>query len=354
VKQPDGSFKYDVTVFDKYQDLAARVMGKPTLLRVNCWNEVGKKDGKLGPGAGKEMSGRNMSVTVLDPATGKLEPMEQPTPGTEESFKFWKPVLDEVRKKVEARGWWDVTAMGWNSYCFEPIPEVVSVYRRIWPDGKWSYTAHNGNPGMAFKAAEAGASMPAFHADTVWNHGAITPRGCRALLAPGRREKGYWCFTWRSVLRDHQSLECLRSVGEDEILRGQDGYSDFGADLFPVKKPSGGYWCLPNGRGTGGPNDGTKAMLAPGPEGAISTERFEMLREGMELAEAVLFIQRALDEKKLGAELTARAEAFLEERGRDAVAGRQYFAQRHIAGRFEQDGRLLALAGEVAKAVGGK
>ncbi|KPJ71044.1 MAG: hypothetical protein AMS14_09630, partial [Planctomycetes bacterium DG_20] len=37
VKQPDGSFTYDFSVFDKYLDLVAKTIGKPLPLRLNCW-----------------------------------------------------------------------------------------------------------------------------------------------------------------------------------------------------------------------------------------------------------------------------------------------------------------------------
>jgi hypothetical protein len=94
-------------------------------------------------------------------------------------------------------------------------------------------------------------------------------------------------FLWRSSMRDYSPLALLRGIPEDEIMRGQDGVSDFVADLFPVKSDSGRYYCLGNGRGTGGPNCSTQAMLAPGPEGPVATERFEMLREGTELGKDI-------------------------------------------------------------------
>jgi len=109
VRQPDGSFRYDFGAFDKYMDLVTKTIGKPTLLRVNCWPGIKMKNGQM-------VCNDRMPVTVLDPASGKLESLEQPMPGTDESLKFWKPVLDEVRKRIEARGWWDVTAVGHNSY----------------------------------------------------------------------------------------------------------------------------------------------------------------------------------------------------------------------------------------------
>ena len=353
IKQPDGSYKYDFTVFDKYLDLVAKTMGKPTLLRVNCWNEVVKQGDKLvASRGGPNIGGKVFPVTLLDPATGKVEPMDQPMPGTEESFAFWKPVLDEVRKKVEARGWWDVTAMGHNSYCWSPDPAVVSICKRIWPDGVWSYTAHNGTMGMRFPAVEKGISMPVRHADALWTAGSLAARGYRALLKP---RPTTWCFTFREIMRVYAPLTLHRSVGEDEIMRGHDGVSDFGTDLFPVKKEKGnGYYCLGNGRGTGGPNDSTRALLFPGPDGAVSTERFEMLREGMELAEAILFVQRALDDKKVSGDLEPRANRLLDERS-DTMLKRERRQIWWPTDRFERDAQLLLLAGEVAaKLDGGK
>jgi len=337
ITQPDGSYKYDFSIFDKYLDMVAQVIGKPTLLRINCWGEAIKKDGQL------IHNGAVTSVSRLDPATGKIEPMKQPVPGTEESFAFWKPVLDELRKKVEARGWWDITAMGHNSYCYAPIPEVASVYKRIWPDGVWSYTAHNGLLGMRVSTMDKSVTMPVMQADTVWNHGQLTARGYRALLQP---RPNYWCFTWRSMMHDRSDLTLLRSVPEDEIMRGHDGVSDFAADLFPVKAANGSFYCVGNGRGTGGPSCSTQAMLAPGASGAMPTERFEMLREGGELAEAILFVEKALQGKKLNDDLTQRVNRYLDERA-------ECFLRGWSAGRFERDCKLLALAGEVAGAVNG-
>lgn len=342
IKQADGTYKHDFTQFDKYLDMVAKSIGKPAVLRLNCWNMVILADGKLvsGTPGGREST---FSVTRLDPTTGKLDTLEQPLPGTDECAAFWKPVLAEVRKKVEARGWFDVTAMGWNSYCYAPRPEVVSVYHKIWPDGVWSYTAHNGTKTMLFSGTEAGVSMPVIQADSVWTLGKITPRGYRELLKP---HSEFWCFTWRTIMRDWSPLTMLRTVPEDELMRGQDGVSDFGADLFPIRSENGRYFCIGNGRGTGGPSCSTQAMLAPGPNGPVATERFEMLREGTELAEAILFVQASLDEQKIAGDLAQRANALLDARG-DA------FMRNWEAGRLVRDAQLLALAGEIATAIAG-
>jgi len=72
-----------------------------------------------------------------------------------------------------------------------------------------------------------------------------------------------------------------------------------------------------------------------------------MFREGTELAETILFIQRALDAKKLSADLEQRANRYLDERGTAFING--WFGVRYM--QAEQDEKLLALAGEVARAM---
>jgi len=332
VKQADGSWKHDYSVLDKYLETVAKHVGKPTLLRINCWGEAGQKDGKL------THKGLVTAVSSLDPATGKLGRVDLPVPGTEESFNFWKPVLDEVRKKAEARGWWDVTAQGWNSYCYPPIPEVVSMHKKLWPDGQWSYTAHNGTLGMRFNAVEKGVYMPTRQADSVWTLGPLKPRNGKELLKP---RPNIWCFTWRTMMRDYSDLTLLRSVPEDEILRAQDGVSDFGADIFPVKDERGRFREVGNGRGTGGPGCSTLAMLAPGPDGPVATERFEMLREGTEICEAILFLEKALLDGKASGDLAAKINRCLDERG-------EVYINSWPSGRFERDLKTLELAGQAA------
>jgi elongation factor P--beta-lysine ligase len=88
------------------------------------------------------------------------------------------------------------------------------------------------------------------------------------------------------------------------------------------------------------------ALLYPGPDGPVATERFEMFREGVELAEALLFIERAIQEKKLSADFQRRAERDLEARSNAFIMN--WFGIRDMPG-AEEDAKLLDLAGEVAK-----
>jgi hypothetical protein len=129
------------------------------------------------------------------------------------------------------------------------------------------------------------------------------------------------------------------------------------------------FWPLPIGKGgrmepicdsyaAVGPVNNTTAMLSPGPDGAIFNERLEMFREGVQACEAIIFVQKALEEKKVSAELATKIEDLLDERAR-------YYARTRLAEEgnwlsFEcsdwqgRDGRLFDLAAEAAKAGGGK
>jgi hypothetical protein len=115
------------------------------------------------------------------------------------------------------------------------------------------------------------------------------------------------------------------------------------------------------------------SLLYPGPDGPVATERYEMFREGVELAEALIFIERAVErtaalntllfieppsrslrraierEKKLSANLQQRAEKALEARSRAFIMN--WFLLRDMPG-AEEDAKLLGLAGEVARELG--
>ncbi|MCG3179111.1 MAG: hypothetical protein BIFFINMI_01442 [Phycisphaerae bacterium] len=342
IRKGDGSYDYDFSVFDKYLDLVARCAGKPMPLRLNCWGEVGR-DGK---------NAQAKFVSLLDPATGKIEDLEQPTFGTEESYKFWKPVVDATLKRLADRGWLDAASFGHNSYCYPVKPEIVDIAYRLWPEGVWSYTAHNGTLGGRFGGTKKETSMPIKTSVCVWTEGRLSQRGYKALLGP---RPSLWCDTARTRHRDFSPLNVIHNLPEEVVMRGMDGVGDFGGDLFPVENASrpGRYYCLGNGRGTGGPNDAQRAILAPGDNGAISTERFEEFREGTEIAEAVLFLQNALNQKKMSDELAGKVNAFLEQRGQTFIRdwydrGYAYINRWSIAGQFAADAELLDLAAQVA------
>jgi len=159
------------------------------------------------------------------------------------------------------------------------------------------------------------------------------------------RETGI--FTCRNQFSDNTPLTYLRRMGEHAILWGYDGTGDFGANQFPLKRGGGGYYLPVAGRGTEWHEVSTEALLYPGPDGPVATERFEVYREGMVISEARLFVLRAITEKKLSPELLQRASRYLDQRSAGFM---RWFCSRYM--QAEEDAKLLDLAGEVAREIG--
>ncbi len=373
VKQPDGTFKHDFTNFDRYLDMVAKTIGKPRTLRLNCWGEYNpKRTNTTWIDPGFDNTGER-PVTVFDPATGQLSRMKQPPLGTEENYRFWKPVFDEVRKKIKARGWLDETTLGYSAWFASSFPALVDVANRLWPGAEWSFTGHNGSQDMLFRGSDTNLAMIVRHSDTVYvspRMGVQTaPKEVKIGWAEEAQSKIYmraedrqplwlldgprrntFTFGCRMYQRDDFPLSDMRLLAENYVLlNGFDGLGDFGANLFPMKKPAGGYYIPAAGAGTGWAGDyrSTLALLYPGPDGPVATERFEALREGLELCEAVMFVKNALAKQRtlLSSDLQQRAERYLSER--DFHYPRLDFHVRYL--QAAEDARLLDLAGELAK-----
>jgi hypothetical protein len=105
----------------------------------------------------------------------------------------------------------------------------------------------------------------------------------------------------------------------------------------------------------------TTGWLAPGPDGAVSSVRFEMCREGIQELEARIFIEKnvladAGGRARVGEELARRCEKILDER--DTPWPLMSWGANGIAvwypasGWQERSGKLFALAAEVAAKLG--
>ena len=340
IKQPDGSFKHDFTLFDKYLNMIAKSVGKPQPLRLQAWGD--RACGKAGP------FGNSLAmVSVLDPATGKTEPFKSPNPITDEAaaLAFWKPAFDGAFQRIKARGWLDATVFGFTSDQGGPDDFLANLTKQLWPEGAWILVSHevtadwkdNSNPWVTLR-----------YACGVYRFGYPSVRGYSALL---RDRPVYFCNEYRSNWRNFSPLTLQRRVGEDIIMSGRDGVSDFGADLFMYRDANGNLQS-PNGPGwPSGPGWTQNSMLYPGPDGPVGTERYEMFREGVEIAETLLFIEQAIQEKKLGPELQQKAEQALEARSNAFIM--DWFTIRDMPG-AEEDAKLLGLAGEVAREMGKK
>jgi len=349
---PGDPYTYDFALLDRYLDLFEKTVGTPRLVRLNVWGQSSRS--KAPP----------LKVTVLDPATGKQEAMQQPAYGTPESLAFWKPVLAAVRKRLEKRGWFANTAVGYTSYCWAPSPTAVSVYKQIWPDGRWINTSHS-NP-SSYKSAD-GTSMPVPYCEHIWGAGRLYDpdvSGPGRYPVPWKRaaKRMEWGIPRYGVgiiyaLRDTSRLVAYRAVPEAALQGTLCGIGHAGADFWPLVNEKGRLYDLCQGSGGVGPGTNVRALLTPGPDGPAPNERFEMFREGVQIREAMVVVQKALDANALPAEVAAKASALLDERARYYIRTRRGQLYHWLA--FEgsnwqaRDDALFAIAGVAARALKG-
>lgn len=89
VKQPDGSWKFDYTKFDRYVEYA---MSCGITAQINCYSML-------------TWSGR---LEYTDAATGDTR-WAMCEPGTPEFADYWGPFLRDFEKHLEAKGWLEIT-----------------------------------------------------------------------------------------------------------------------------------------------------------------------------------------------------------------------------------------------------
>ncbi len=351
VRKPDGTTAQDFTILDRYLDLYAARAGKPGILCLNVWGHYRKQDKQHSP---------PLSVSLLDPAGGTISTLAQPAYGTPENETFWRPVFAELKKRLDKRGWYDVAAVCYASYCWAPTKEMVSVFQSLWPDGRWMNVSHS-NPSSY---AGVKGSMPVPYSEWVW--------GCGGLYGPdGGRVKEFpraWTSGTKrielgnprvgvgfiSVFRDYSTLSAYRTVTEAAMQGGLRGLGRVGGDYWPLPiGPRGRHQPLCDARFAVGPVNNTMALTSPGPDGAIFNERLEMFREGVQIAEAIIRVQQALDAGRLDGALAARAKALLDERARYYLRTRpgqpaSWWSFESSAWQ-DRDDRLFALAAEAGK-----
>ncbi len=363
VRQADGSYKYDFAVFDRYCDLIEKKIGKPFPMRINIWH---------GPGDRPKGDHPQRPVLVKDPATGEVSELPIcPALGSEEDRKFWKPFFDELRARLDKRGWTDVAGCNWINYCGLMVnPRLVDMVQELWPGHRWTDVDH-ADP-KVMPTSQKGVTVPIFVQSTVWREGTWDayvqwtsgpyPRKYAGKFDPATA----YCSQGRLQIRDGSSLWTYRSKHEEMILKGHDGLDMVGADMFPARPRKGGWQPGLWSWAAQGPNNSIRAILGAGDDGPVGSQKFEAMREGIQLCEAMVFIQKALEAGKLSGDLEARANKVLDDRARTMVACLKdtdpdpkitrlnLDLEEYAEGSFQRDSELYATAGEVARAIADK
>jgi hypothetical protein len=240
-----------------------------------------------------------------------------------------------------------------------PGKYVVDAWRKILPDAPWAFEGHPRCGGMY--------GQPVQWNCTVWGARWSPPRGYKHAWQLPKIQCHFDRDNWRDNAQS-QLLSRGHVVGEKNISGGQRGFGRMSADLWPVLETPHGRigrgWTTRSisarypGSGWGACNLRQNPFLKPGPEGALSTGRLEMIREGLQECEARIFIEEALldagNVKKLGPDLIKRCNDLLRLR-RDMThrsGGTLGVIVFLGSGRQERVQQLYSLAGEVKQKLG--
>jgi len=340
VKQADGSHKCDTSIAEKYIDTAIKHLGKiPVVcLFIAQYNQY----------CGPDNTGSDQPIcTEWDPKTGEWKDLLPPKWGTPEALSFWKPVLDKLRQFLASRGLQDSMMFGYIAQGFGPVSPgntkgVPNYFADLWqlaPKTRWMVTTHvspvSWRQGTLRNVDILGGLSWMF---SLVNNVKWMDESDTAMWKPkyGWRDRTWPFFmlaasrsrspTWEN---DHCAGVNRLRIAPEAVLLSQyggstyQGFGSWGADFWGNE-----WYSIAGGTGNAGrtfANCGLSESTAlwivgPGEAGPVPTSRTRMLQEGLEEAEARIYVQNAIldqDKKaKLGADLLKRCQETCDERTR--------------------------------------
>ena len=319
-RKQDGALGFDYAVMDRYIDLAVKHWGRPRVISFYVMHG----------GAAK------VEVPVFDEAKGKCEPYDIGKSPTYQ--QDWQAFGKALYAHMKARGLAEVMYFGyaWDGESDAALPSILAT---VAPGVQWSSGSHGYSLPPRY-TAQSQIYGAAFGANNLkgWKRSDVyllNPRGGGKVLGLGGTSE--------------PSL--FRILPGRALTSGCNGVARIAADYWDGMYFLGcsAYQFLIPGMGL------NSWMLWPGQSGAESSQRFEIMREGIAECEARIFVEQALDRGYLEPELARKAQQAL-----DANERELYFIpvsmSNAFAGHFclwqERMRRLLEVAAEVAAAMG--
>ena len=326
VKGPDGTFRHDFTVMDQYLDVVQKHLGKPEIVTFCVWDNF-LEGGQFGgdarfahhPSRVQRMAykGKGPEVTAVGPG-GKLTKELLPQYSDPKARPLWAPLVRQLRERMKRRGLEGAMALGMVTDN-APTAAVVECWKALMGNVGWVRHAHGSRPDLH--------GQPYRYQLRVWGIRFANPN--KTADQHGWRRPDLLGHLARDM-RDNFPILSFRYVGEMNVGGTLRGFGRFGADFWPIyegtaygrsrrraKPISDGRYPKSSWRNL----NIYMALLSPGPDGAIGTGRYEMLREGVQECEARILIDEALLTGKIKGDLAERCRKLLNERDRAMVKG---------------------------------
>jgi len=293
------TFSYDFSVFDRFLDMVVKHCGKPDYVALQIWHSGGW--------ATRPADQKN-TVTVRNPNTGEFSRLQVPAFNTDEAAAFWQPLLKAVHARLVKRGMGDAMCIGILSDGTAPA-DVFAMFDKIWPGGgpaRWTRGLHASNESAKPYRASKGGGVVVLH------------EHCYGSRYRGGWLPPVWSFRGKpatAYIRISGFLTAVAPLGyrympETALCQGRQGMGRVCLDFWGVKPRSDAkkavviYNRYPHSS-CAQRAPALYTLSWPGPEGPETTIRYEVLCEGLQEAEALIGISRAIDRHadRLGPEL---------------------------------------------------
>jgi hypothetical protein len=271
---------------ERYLTLYNKHAGAPRFLAVHVWDYSMYRSGQTRDGGKEEWTADAINAVELQ--GDRLVPLQLPIHGKPGSEELWGRVMDGIRACMKKLGWEKTRLLLGTGGDNWPGPGTVELFRKVAPEAQWRVLTHGGGSPKWGVSPEA-RTQP---------NGMIT--GCHesARRLPNFRVKvPGQPVTCNS--RDHVGTHPGHFRALAPVLcfiENHDGFCWKGLDYWSYPGPDGKQRSALNtylhfGNMVGGT---PRAICAPGPDGALATVQFEMLREGIQDCEAMFSIRRDL------------------------------------------------------------
>jgi hypothetical protein len=280
----DGGLAPDFSILEKYLDAYLKHCAPPRGISLYMWGASSAKEIADAYENRRIPSRENVKfappkVAVWDPKSGTVSEHPAPAFGDPGSEAFWKPLIDGVRALATKRGWPERVVMLGLGGDIRPGQKTADLLKQWAPYARWDFLSHfSGDPppkdgrmiatgGMEVGMMEwpSGTALPTAQLE------ARVQKPVDFLELPTNR----WLHQPYSpplIFRTMTaSWGCIGRVGLDFWLASTDRAAPRSTSFFSH----------------------VESLTVPGPDGAVPTVRFQMLREGVQDAEVRTAIIRA-------------------------------------------------------------
>ena len=309
IRTGEKSYRYDLKPLERYIEIAEKHMGKPKVVCLYVWDMF--LEGSHRHAGATRAEG--VPVTLFDPATGKTEEISLPSYTTPEGKALWTPLLRKVRELLKKHGLEREVMLGMMGD-YTPTKKMVEAFAEMAPGLPWILHAH-GTGESNVRGAALGYKAYVFPVRFPQDPDERRTTGWRREDLYVQFPRGPW---------NQRYLTNYRLMAEMNIAGQQRGFGRMGGDFFPVlrdkrgrKFPIAAQFPKSSWRNL----NILSCLLKAGPDGALSSHCFEMMREGVQECEARIFIERAILEKTIDRKLAQRCQDMLDERTRAVLRG---------------------------------